>query len=285
MDLNTKHLNQETCFSFEDADAERIISQESLFDHPPQENATVSLENEKSKMSYLEKKEIRLKWHGIALSEYWRSKQIPRGLRVNKKPTLGNQDPEFKSKWEKILNKCSMDLTLLIIEQTKKEAEKVKTELQEIKTTLKTKMNKPDFTTMESAFKEELMKFEEELKAYKIKKYQRDSEDYKRGTVYNWTSGALYARRPRARRQRHPRATQYEGTRPGSRKDLLLTSEDGTSDQSHTGASSAEEAFLEDDRSGRRKRGGARGRGARPPPGEMVNRETRSFRTRMESGR
>lgn len=170
-------LEQTACFSFNDAEAQNIISQQTLFGEQRRDDPNLNHEGRKTKLIYLEKKNIRLKWHGIALSEYWRKKQIPRGLRIHKKPTLGNHDPEFINKWERILNKCSLDLTLLIIEQTKKDAEKVTSELQE----LKTEINASDttqLTKLEDEIKEGLIKFEDELKAFKIKKYGRDADDY-----------------------------------------------------------------------------------------------------------
>lgn len=266
MNEQSEHGNQALCFSLDDLEAQNIISQRSLFENCQNDNPTVSLTEEKSKMTYLEKKEIRLKWHGIALSEYWRNKQIPRGLRMNKKPTMGNQDPEFRKKWDQILNKCWLDLTLLIIEQTKLETQKVNADLQELKTTLKSNMSKADYTKMETDLKDELTKFEDELKAYKIKKYQRDAEDYKRGTIYNWTTNTQRSRRPRA--YRDTRATGARGQQGDNRRrqhrDLFLTSEEGTSEQDHTSASSADEAFLGRDRAPVRKQGGGGGRGAHP---------------------
>ena len=194
-------------------------------------------------MTYLERKDIRLKWHEIALSEYWRNKQIPRGLRINKKPTLGNQDPEFRKKWEQILNKCSMDLMLLIIEQSKQESSKIKTELQELKTTLRNNMDTTSFTTMETELKQELAGFEDQLKAYKIKKYERDAEDYRRGSVYDWT--LHHSWKPDAQRSQRPRRRRAPGghrerARLGQRRELLLTCEEETSDQGQTSASSTD---------------------------------------------
>jgi cupin superfamily acireductone dioxygenase involved in methionine salvage len=63
-----------------------------------------------------------------------------------------------------------MDLTLLIIEQTKSDAEKVMTELQELKTIINA-LDTSQLIKLESDLKSELTKFEEELKPLKIKKY------------------------------------------------------------------------------------------------------------------
>ncbi|KAL7374635.1 hypothetical protein ABVT39_004420 [Epinephelus coioides] len=139
-------------------------------------------------------------------------------------------------------------------------------------------MSLADYSTMETELKEELTKFESELKAYKIKKYQRDTEDYKRGIVYNWTTSGQRNWRPcthggtRAPGTRAPR--RQEGSRQTQRPNLLLTSEEGTSDQDHTSASSTDEAFL--DRIPRRNPGGDRGRGTHPSSSREWNMVTRN---------
>lgn len=237
---------QAQCLSITDDEAQAIISHQSLFDgHQMTENVTVSLNELKSKMDYLTKKEIRLNWHSIALSEYWRAKQIPRGLRMNKKPSFGHKDPVFLQKWEQVLNKCSLDLTLLIIDQTKLEAKQVNAEVLTIRESIQTKIDTNEFKTMELKIKEELGNFERELKAYKIKKYERDAEDYKNGTVYDWNS-----------RQRQRRGA------PPTRRDRrnVLTSEEDTSDQGQTSDSSMGERFLGGHKRGPRNWRG-RGRG------------------------
>lgn len=274
--MTNEHLNQTVCFSFDDAEAQSIISQQSLFGEHQRDNAHFYHDDQKSQLIYLEEKNIRLKWHGIALSEYWRKKQIPRGLRIYKKPALGKGDTEFMNKWERILNKCSLDLTLLIIEQTKKDAEKVMTEIQE----LKTEINTPDTTQvakLEEAIKEGLAKFEDELKAFKIEKYERDAEDYRRGSVYKWDKRRQ--QKPQTRGQRSgQRGGQRGGHRRGEQRQkerhLLLTSEAETSDQGSSSASSSTDGPFLGQRGGhtyRKGRGGAKGRSRDP------NRFTRSL--------
>lgn len=46
---------------------------------------------------------------------------IPKGLRLNKFLSFGYDNLEFKDKWEAILNKCSLDLILLLIEEVRKQ--------------------------------------------------------------------------------------------------------------------------------------------------------------------
>lgn len=47
-----------------------------------------------------------------------------RGLCNNRSNSFGMDDPEFLKKWENILNKCLLDLEVLMIEKTKEDREK-----------------------------------------------------------------------------------------------------------------------------------------------------------------
>lgn len=67
------------------------------------------------------------------LSNYWREKIISRGLRIRKFPSFGADDSEFKDKWEAILNKCSLDLMLLLIEGAKKQKSHTQNEMANLK--------------------------------------------------------------------------------------------------------------------------------------------------------
>lgn len=77
----------------------------------------------KTSLIGLKKKDIRLQLHGYTLSECWHDKPIPQGLRIQKAPTIGKESQDFVKKWCDILNKCSMDLMLLITEEVTKQKE------------------------------------------------------------------------------------------------------------------------------------------------------------------
>lgn len=84
----------------------------------------------------MSEREIKIHWSIVTLfeivSDYWREGRIPRGLRIKKFPSFGLKDPDFRSRWEGILNKCSLDLILLIIECNKREKEATQEKLAEI---------------------------------------------------------------------------------------------------------------------------------------------------------
>lgn len=92
-----------------------------------------SADNLSCKLKSLYLKETRPQLHGTTLSEYVRSKRIPRGLRIQK-ATLGRKDEDFCIKWWEVLNKASLDLKVLIFEHTHQERTKTKTEIYETRT-------------------------------------------------------------------------------------------------------------------------------------------------------
>lgn len=67
------------------------------------------------------------------LSNYWREKIMSRRLRIRKFPSFRADDSEFKDKWEAILNKCSLDLMLLLIEEAKKQKSHTQNEMANLK--------------------------------------------------------------------------------------------------------------------------------------------------------
>lgn len=110
--------------------------------------------------------------HGTTLSEYWRNKCIPRGLRIQKEPTIGKNDKTFVHQWGDIL-KCSLDLMLLIVEHVSKEAKEVEVKISEHEVVMKEILGL-NFTAIDDAINQFIGKYRDSLQATKIKKYQRD---------------------------------------------------------------------------------------------------------------
>lgn len=84
-------------------------------DHLTQGNP-VSIDKLKVKFQRLKEKETCLHLHGTTLSEYWHKERVPRGLRIKKEPTVVKNCKTFIQRYDEILNKCPLDLMLLIIE-------------------------------------------------------------------------------------------------------------------------------------------------------------------------
>ena len=70
----------------------------------------------------------------------------------------------FARRWEGILNKCSFDLILLIIEQTKKEKENIQEKMNELKSQMSQASNESQQSSFEDELKTSLEKSTLELK-------------------------------------------------------------------------------------------------------------------------
>lgn len=178
-EINTLTQNCAATFEFSSEDAQRILFP------TVQLEGVESSEDLKIRLERLYLKEARLTMHGSTLSEYWRNKKIPRGLRIQKAPTIGKHDENFIKRLGEILNKCSLDLMLLIINQVSTEASTVKAEIEKKEEDLREKVG-TNFSSIESSIKTTVCQYKEKLLSIKLKKYKRDTEDYQRNEIYNW---------------------------------------------------------------------------------------------------
>lgn len=176
-------------FFFTDEQGKNIIVQDTLLGYDNENDPTSpDLNDLYTQLKRLLEKEKKLDLHTITLSDYWRTQMIPRGLRIKKFPSFGQDNPDFKTKWEAILNKCSLDLILLLIEEAKKQ----KTELQNEIVTLRTKVDSMDteeeqILSLETKLKENIEKLASILKKSKLNKFKRDQTDYQEDKVYAWS--------------------------------------------------------------------------------------------------
>lgn len=173
-DINKLTSNRASTFEFTQEDAENILIPSTFTD------AALLTDDLTSKLERLQQKDARLILHGSMLSEYWRNKRIPRGLRIQKAPTL-----VFMQRWTDILNKCSLDLMLLIIEQVKKELNDLQAEIKHTEDALKSKCGQ-DFTQIDQSLKTWVGQYKDKLQSIKLSKYKRDTLDYQRNKVYRW---------------------------------------------------------------------------------------------------
>lgn len=121
---------------------------------------------------------------------------IPKGLRINKFPTFGKDNPVFQKKREAILNKCSLDLMLLLIEEAKLQQEEIRSEIAEVRSSLiSNPANSEDATLLEQTLKESINELSQALTKVKLKKFKRDLQDYDDGKVYSWQKHSRPPRR------------------------------------------------------------------------------------------
>lgn len=190
-------------FEFNQEAYDRIIFKESLFGDDP--SSHVDTEDGKKKLTSLLNRETRLYLHAVTLSDYLRKRRIPRGLRIQKAPTVGLNNPDFCQKWCEITNKCSFDLMVLIIQEMNDQLTEVRSQIKDTRGKLETDyMDKTALKTLLDECEKYKEKFQTELTLVKKKKFMRDTEDYEKDKVYLWRSG-------RSRRGENQQRTTHGG--------------------------------------------------------------------------
>ncbi|XP_041420515.1 uncharacterized protein LOC121394224 [Xenopus laevis] len=155
----------------------------------------------------LRKREVELHLHGVSLSEYYRERKIPRGFRINNAPTLGRSNPEFCDKWCAILDKCSLELMLHVIEETGRDLRSVRSEILQFETSHIHTISADRDNDWLKRLQDQVSQYKFEILAFKRSKFMRVTQDYKDNTVYRWRHGGrqgTYRRRLPMRRARKP---------------------------------------------------------------------------------
>ncbi|KAE8622794.1 hypothetical protein XENTR_v10005391 [Xenopus tropicalis] len=162
------------------------------------------------------RKLIGLELHAITLTEYYRAKRIPRGLRVSLRPTIFNDNLEFAKKYEQIVNKCSFDIILLNIEYLQREVMETKQRLQTIECELKQQTNTEVYQEQLRHMEESLSKHRQSIEERKRLKFHRDEADYNTGRIYRWQRESGTTWTPRGPRREGPQQDlrSMRSTRP-----------------------------------------------------------------------
>ncbi|KAM4024097.1 uncharacterized protein ACNLHF_000039 isoform 1-T17 [Anomaloglossus baeobatrachus] len=137
-----------------------------------------------------------LELHLATLAEYHRVQRIPRGLRVSLKPTLFSDKPNFCTKFESIINKCSMDLIILTIEFLQAEIEDLGKNITCIEQQLQNTVPSTEWDRIHTKTKDNIAEFRKILQDRKRQKFLRDQEDYSKNRVYRWQYCEDTPRRP-----------------------------------------------------------------------------------------
>ncbi|XP_071988769.1 uncharacterized protein [Engystomops pustulosus] len=124
--------------------------------------------------------------HSVTLAEYYKTGRIPRGLRVNLRPTLFAEEEEFRNDFEKVLNKCSLDLMVLTISRLQKGIEELRCKTKATEQQLQDCMKPEEFSTLKSSVDTLINKYRKDTEDTKRNKYLRDLEDYRLNRVYKW---------------------------------------------------------------------------------------------------
>ncbi|CAJ0954323.1 unnamed protein product [Ranitomeya imitator] len=88
--------------------------------------------------------------HSITLAEYYRMSRIPCGLRCQLRPTLFSEKPDYCDRFQKILNKCSLDIILLTIDFLQTANAESEEKLSSIEEKLSTSLSASDWNTLKA---------------------------------------------------------------------------------------------------------------------------------------
>lgn len=189
---------------FTHEEGQNIIVKDTLFNMDT-EIAPGQQSSSYTDLKKLLEKEKKLELHAITLSDYWREGIIPRGLRMNKFPSFGKDNPVFKQKWESILNKCSFDLMLLLIDEAKIQREEIRKQIPEVQQQLAqanataTPEQKERAEVIKKKIEDEINTLTRTLTRTKMDKFRRDRQDYSDGAVYSWQRRSTRAPPKRSR--------------------------------------------------------------------------------------
>lgn len=144
------------------------------------EHRSVIGQLEKLRMS-----ENKLWWDAKMLKKYRAENMIPRGLRIKKQPTT-LYDMEFQLEWNNNLSQFSFTLMDMIIKKEEQQLVALRKDIESKEKELEDCLSHEDREKLLKDMTERVKKQEDTFIQVKQKKYERDLQDYRSGTIYNW---------------------------------------------------------------------------------------------------
>ncbi|OCT97831.1 hypothetical protein XELAEV_18010063mg [Xenopus laevis] len=197
-----------------------------------------------NKLLHLKKREVDLDLHGLFLSDYFRSKRIPRGFRIKNVPTIGRQNPDLCRKWIGVLNRCSLDLMVLVIEEVSHELCKVRKEILTLETAQNTAITEASFAEFQQKLKTNVDSFKSDLLRFKRDKLHKVEDDYQQHRVYRWLgghsgTGGWRSGNPRWRKQRSRTLSTVDSSGDSAGEEDVTSSGRDAPTSSHSAAYNA----------------------------------------------
>ncbi|CAJ0944873.1 unnamed protein product [Ranitomeya imitator] len=101
-------------------------------------------------------------------------------------PSFVVEDIPFKTKWEEACNLCSKSFIELLIGNNKKSMDKLDSEIESTRKKLFETLTSAEMETLNKDIENQFVIWEKEVKDIKMRKFQRDLQDFNDGTVYRW---------------------------------------------------------------------------------------------------
>ncbi|XP_077129924.1 uncharacterized protein LOC143785106 [Ranitomeya variabilis] len=175
-------------FSYNIEETTNIIAQSTTSTEflrvPPKETRGRDLERELRRSTNLE-------LHCATLTEYLKVERIPRGLRVPLRPTLFSDSPDFCSRFERILNKCSFDLMTFTLEHLHRGIAQSKERITNIEQQLASSSTPEELQDLKTRINTTIEQHRRDTEARKRSKFIRDADDYEQNKVYKWRDNSI----------------------------------------------------------------------------------------------
>ncbi|XP_069590110.1 uncharacterized protein [Ranitomeya imitator] len=198
-------------FSYNNDESSSILAQSTLSSDflkvPPRETRGRDLERAL-------RHQVNIELHCATLSEYFRVKRIPRGLRAPLRPTLFSDCPDFCLRFEQILNKCSFDLITLTLENLHKAIDSNAARIKSIETQLTTTGTAEEVSSLRAQIQERIDLHKRDTENRKRNKFSRDTIDYETNQVYRWQDSTSSSRRQPPRNHRSSTDYSTSGSEP-----------------------------------------------------------------------
>ncbi|CAJ0968672.1 unnamed protein product [Ranitomeya imitator] len=103
-------------------------------------------------------------------------------------PSFPVDDITFKTRWEEACSNCSKVFMELLIGNNEKRLDKLDTDIEDTRRKQNENLTASEMDGLNKEIDGQFSIWEKEIKETKAKKFQRDLQDYKSGTVYRWQS-------------------------------------------------------------------------------------------------
>ena len=157
------------CYSFSDWVRSKVGQKTLLYTTDVYRN--INKEQAALKLNRLKEKAARYESHKNFLSRCVAEKLVPKGLKLELEPTLGNHDQEFLDNWFPKLNEFSLILMEHIVSYCGKTIEKTNNDISATETALKNAIEQEEFTRIQSAIETNVEATKRQLKHRKFKTY------------------------------------------------------------------------------------------------------------------
>ncbi|KAM4033884.1 uncharacterized protein ACNLHF_015754 [Anomaloglossus baeobatrachus] len=131
-------------------------------------------------------KKTKIWWTSNSLERYCEQEIIPRGLRIHLYPSFDLEQEDLILRWQKAAAKCSFEFMKIINEKNKITLLKLEEEIKELEEGLQKDLSKDDLQELFASLDKDFERWEKEISTDKLKKYQRDIQDFESKKIYKW---------------------------------------------------------------------------------------------------